>query len=65
MKQRFTDAFQKRCFEKFRKIDSRTPVLESLLYKIARLTTCNLIKSRLQHRSFSVNIAKLLRIAFL
>ena len=64
MKQRFTDAFQKRCFEKFRKIHSRTPVLESLLYKIARLTTCNLIKSRLQHRSFSVNIAKLLRIAF-
>ena len=39
----------------------KTPVLESLLNKVARLQACNFIKNRLQSRCFYVNIAKFLR----
>ena len=37
----------------------KTPVLESLFEKIARLMACNFIKKRLQHRCFPVNMAKI------
>ena len=40
-------------------------MLESLLNKITDPKTCNLIKKRLQHRLFPVNIVKVLRAAFL
>ena len=36
----------------------KTPVLESLFNKVAGLKFCNFIKKRLQHRYFTVNIAK-------
>ena len=39
------------------------PVLESLFDKVAGLQTCNVIKKRLQHMCFPVNIAKLLKTA--
>ena len=39
-------------------------MLESLLIKVARLKACDFIKTRLQHRCFPVNIAKLLRAPF-
>ena len=39
----------------------KTAVLESLFNKVAVLKTCNLIQKRLQHRCFSVNIAKSLK----
>ena len=38
-----------------------TPVLESLFNEVAGLQTCNVIKKRLQHRCFLVNIANILR----
>ena len=38
--------------------------MESLLIKVARLKTCDFIKTRLQHRCFPVNIAKFLRTPF-
>ena len=40
-------------------------MLESLFNKIAGLKACNFINKRLQHRVFSVNIAKFLRIPIL
>ena len=36
------------------------PVLESLFNKVAGPKVCNFIKKKLQHRSFSVSIAKVL-----
>ena len=51
-------------FLKFHKIHWKTPVLESLFNKVAGLKAYNLIKKRLRHRCFPVNIAKLLRTAF-
>ena len=36
-------------------------MLESLFNKVAELQTCNIIKKRLQHRCFCVNIAKFLK----
>ena len=44
-----------------RSIHRKTPALESLFNKAAGLLTCNLIKKRLQHRCFPVNIAKFLK----
>ena len=38
----------------------KTPVLESLFSKFVGFQACNLIKKRLQHRWFPVNIAKFL-----
>ena len=43
----------------------KTSVLESLFNKVADLQDCNVIKMRLQHRCFSVNIAKYFRAAIL
>ena len=40
-------------------------MLESLFNKAAGLQTCNFIKKRLQHRCFSMNIAKFLRTTIL
>ena len=51
-----------KCFAIF---TGKVPVLESLFHKIAGLKICNFIKKRLQHRCFLVNIAKLLRTAFI
>ena len=42
-------------------IHRKTSVLESLFNKAAGLQACNFTKKRLQHRSFSVSIAKFLR----
>ena len=51
-----------KCFvKKFSNIRRKTSVLESLFNKAAVLQTSNFIKKRLQHRCFSVNIAKYLR----
>ena len=36
----------------------KIPVLESLYNKVAGLKACSVIKKRLQHRCFPVNIAK-------
>ena len=57
----FVDVLQNSCFSKFRNIHRKTPVLESLFNKEA---ACNFIKNRLQQRSFPLNIAEFLRIAF-
>ena len=43
----------------------KTPVLESLFKKVAGLQARNVIKKRLQHRCFPVNIANVLRIPIL
>ena len=48
------------CSEKFRNIQSKTPVLKSLFNNVTGMKTCNFIKKRLQRRCFSVNIAKCL-----
>ena len=42
----------------------KTTVLKSLSNKVAGLKSCNFVKKRLQHRCFSVKIAKLSRTAF-
>ena len=47
--------------ENFTNFAEKTPVLESLLNKVADLKTCNFIKRRLQHRCFPVKFAKFLR----
>ena len=46
---------------KFRNIHRKIPVLESLFNIVADDQDCNVIKKRLQHRCFFVNIAKSLR----
>ena len=43
----------------------KTPVLESLINKVADLKVCSIISKRLQHRVFLVNIAKSLRLTIL
>ena len=40
-------------------------MLDSLLHKVPGLEACNFVKNRFQHRCFPVNIAKVLRTAFL
>ena len=65
MKQPFADAFQNMCSEKFRNIHGKVSLLESLFNKVAELRACNFIKIWLQHRCFSVIIAKFLRTVFL
>ena len=47
-----------------RSIDREAPALESLLNEAADLKATNFTKERLQHRGFSVNIAKILRAPF-
>ena len=45
-------------------IHRKTSVLESLFSKVVSLEAWNVIKKRLQHRCFPVNIAKFLRTVF-
>ena len=52
---------KKTCSYKFRNIHRKTPVLESLVNKVAGLKAYNFIKKRFQHRCFPVNIQKILR----
>ena len=59
-KQPCADVLQNRCSEKIRKF-SKTPVLESLVNRIAGLQARSFVKKRLQHRCFLVKIAKYLR----
>ena len=49
----------------FRNIHMKTPMLESLFYKVEGLTTFNVTKKWLQHRCFPGNIAKFFRTPFL
>ena len=51
---------ENRCSQISGNIYRNTPVSESLFIKVASLTSGNFIKKRLQHRYFSVNIAKFL-----
>ena len=43
---------------RFRNIQRKTPVLESLFNKFAGPQACNFVKKRLQHRCFLANITK-------
>ena len=61
----FSVALKNRCSWKFRNINRKTPVSESLLNKVTDFQSCNFIKKGLQHRYFPVNIAKFLRTSFL
>ena len=72
----FVDVLQNSCPENFRNIHRKTSlgVLEWSLFgdcvavffnKLANPQNCNFIKKKHQHRCFPVNIAKLLRTAFL
>ena len=45
-------------------IHRKTPAFESLFNDAAGLKACNLIKRRLEHRRFPVNIVKFLRTVF-
>ena len=65
-KQTFADYLQNRYLGKFYNIHTKTPVLESLHFCVGvrGLNVCNIIKKRLQHRCFLVDITKLLRIPF-
>ena len=56
---------KKSCSLKFRKFHRKTPVLESLLNKVAGLQACNFIKKGLQQRHIPVKFAKFLRTHFL
>ena len=64
-KQLFADVVQNRSSEKLHNIYWETPMLKSLLNKVARLKACNFIKKRLKRRSFPMNVTKLLRAATL
>ena len=62
-KQPFGEVLQNSCSWKLRNTHRKTPVLESFLIN-CRLEGLQLYKKRLQHRYFSVNIGKFLRIYF-
>ena len=55
----------KKLFLKISQCSLENTCVGVFLYKIAGLKACNFIKKRLQHRYFSVNIAKFLRITIL
>ena len=59
-KQSFADILQNRRSSKFRKLNEKTPVLESVFHKVAGLRSqaCNFIKKRLQYRYFPVKFVK-------
>ena len=48
----FTDILKNRCSKKFRKLNKKTPVLESPFNKAAGPQACNFIKKRLQQGVF-------------
>ena len=51
----------KKMFLEISKIHRKTPMPESLFYKVAGLRPTTLLKKRLWHRCFSVNFEKFLR----
>ena len=51
--------------KKLRQFQRKTPVLKSLFNKVAGLRVCSFIKKGLQHRCFSVKLAKFLRTTLL
>ena len=55
------EVFYKKNSSQFCNIHQKTPVLTSLLNKVADHKNCNFIEKRLQPRRFCVNIGKLLR----
>ena len=63
-KQLFVDVPQNRCSRKSLKFHRKTPVLESLIKKVADLKAWNFIKKRLQHKYFPVKFVKFLRTPF-
>ena len=52
-------------FKKIRKLPRKTPLLESLLTKVAGLQACGFIKKRLQYGYFPVKFASFLRTSIL
>ena len=63
--QPFKDFLENQIFKIFYNIHRKTPVLESLLNKVADLKVHNFIEKRLENRYFPVNIEKFLRTTFL
>ena len=63
--QPFKDFLENQIFKIFYNIHRKTPVLESLLNKVADLKVRNFIEKRLENRYFPVNIEKFLRTTFL
>ena len=57
--------YEKRCSQKFLKIQRKTPVPESLFNKVAGLRLTTFLKKTLWYRCFPVNFAKFLRTPFL
>ena len=55
---------QKKVFSKISQNSQETPVLEPLFNKLAGLMTKNLLKRRILHRCFLVNLTKFLRTHF-
>ena len=51
------ECWPERSFKNFCNVHKKTPVLESLFYKVAGLKVCSFIKKRLQHMCFSVKFA--------
>ena len=56
---------KKALLKKLLHIHRKTTVSESLFNKFAGLEACNLLKKRLQHRYFAVNIEQFLRTSIL
>ena len=55
---------KKRCSQKFRKINRKTPVPEPQTFNKVPGQACTLLKQRLWHRCFPVDFNKLLRTRF-
>ena len=54
--------YRNSCSLKFRSIHRKTPTQEALFVKVVSLQASNVMKKRLRHRCFSMNIVKFLRI---
>ena len=63
--QAFRRCSSKQVFLKILQFHWKTPMLESLLNKVAGLKAWNFIKKRLQHRYFPMKLAKFWRTLFL
>ena len=62
-KQSFGDVLQTRCFKRFSNIHKKTLCWSLLFITLQAFRPATLLKKRLQHRCFPVNIAKFLRTA--
>ena len=60
-KKSFADVPLNKCSKKFRQFDRKTSVLESVFNKVADLQAFKFVKKRLQHSSYLVKFAKILR----